>query len=139
MRFLNRLQPLALLVVRLALAAIMVAHGYVKVFHGGTAQVMGMVSSWGWPAWVAYLPAWAEFVGGILIGLGLLTRLAALAILGEMVVAIWKVHWHAGLARPGGMDLPLACAALAFALIFFGAGLISADHLIWGRGHKAGQ
>ena len=138
MRFLNRLQPFALLVARLALAAIMVAYGFPKVFHGGAAHMVAQVSSWGWPAWMGYLPGAAEFGGGILIGLGLLTRLAALTILGDMLVAIWKVHWHNGLAKPGGIDLPLACAALAFALIFFGAGLISADHLIWGRGHKSG-
>ncbi len=38
MRFLDRLQPLALLALRLILGVVMIGHGYGKVFHGGLAQ-----------------------------------------------------------------------------------------------------
>lgn len=53
----------------------------------------------------------------------------------EMIVALWKGQWHNGLMgspdRPG-YELPLATAALAFALIFFGSGPISLDQVLSG-------
>jgi putative oxidoreductase len=133
--FLDRLQPLALLVLRLALGAIMIAHGWQKIaghLHG----FMGALSHMGIPAWMAYLVVAAEFGGGILVVVGFLTRLAAFAILIDMLVAITKVHLHNGLTGEGGFEFPLACATIAFALIFFGAGPISLD---WIRGSKGAR
>ena len=84
---------------------------------------------------MAYLVAAAEFFGGILVIVGLLTRLAAFSIFIDMFVAITKVHWKHGFRGEGGYEFPLALAALAFALIFLGAGPISLDNLVWkGRG-----
>jgi putative oxidoreductase len=134
LRYLDRLQPLALLVVRLALGAIMVAHGYHKVF-GGLHQHAQFVASLGVPAWLGYVSAFTEFLGGLLVLAGFFTRPAAFAVCVNLAVAIWKVHWHNGLIgspdRPG-YEFPLAVAALAFALIFFGAGPISFDHILRG-------
>ena len=118
---LNRLQPLALLVMRLVLGAIMIAHGYHKVF-GGFHHHMEFVGSLGIPRWMAYLSAGTEFFGGIAIGLGLFTRFFALAFAIEMGVAIWKVHFRNGLTGTGGYEFPLALAAMAFALMCFGGG-----------------
>lgn len=126
------MQPLALLVLRLALATIMIAHGAQKVF-GGMPRFQGLVSNIGLPAWMAYLSAAAEFGGGILVLLGVLTRFAALAIAVDLAVAIVKVHVKAGLRGPGGFEFPLAVVAIAFALIFFGAGPISLDSIFSGR------
>jgi len=131
-RFLDRLQPLALLVMRLALGAVMIAHGYGKVF-GGMQKFTAMVGGMGMPWWLAYAAAYTEFAGGILIILGLITRLVGLAMAVEMAVAIWKLHWKIGLAKPGGYDLPLAVGVIALALIFFGAGPASLDRLLFGR------
>lgn len=138
MRYLDRLQPLALLVMRLALGSVMVAHGYLKVF-GGLQHHAQFVASLGLPAWTAYLSSFAEFFGGILVLIGLLTRLAAFAICIDMAVAIAKVHFHNGLMGNGGKagyEFPLALAALAFALIFFGAGPIALDHIRSSGGGK---
>ncbi|HLI63473.1 MAG TPA: DoxX family protein [Terriglobales bacterium] len=135
MNFLDRLQPLALLFLRLALGAIMIAHGWQKIaghMHG----IMAMLPHIGIPAWMAYLVVAAEFGGGILVVLGLLTRFAALAILIDMLVAIFKVHLHHGLTGQGGFEFPLTCAVIAFALIFFGAGPMSLD---WLRGSRGGR
>src|SRR5271167_2752209 len=85
---LNRLQPFALLVFRLVLGAIMIAHGYHKVF-GGFHHHMDAVGSLGIPRWLAYLSAGTEFFGGIGIVVGLFTRFFSLAIVIEMGVAIW--------------------------------------------------
>jgi putative oxidoreductase len=117
----NRLQPFALLVMRLVLGAIMIAHGYHKVF-GGFHHHMEMVGSLGIPRWLAYLSAGTEFFGGIAIVLGLFARYASLAFLIEMAVAIWKVHFKNGLTGNGGFEFPLALAAIAFALMCFGGG-----------------
>ena len=128
MRYLDRLQPLALLVMRLALGAVMVAHGFHKVF-GGLHHHADFVASLGLPAWTAYLSSFTEFLGGLLVLLGLFTRVAALAICIDLSVAIAKVNFHNGLMGNGGYEFPLALAALAFALVFFGGGPIAFDHI----------
>jgi putative oxidoreductase len=119
--FLNRLQPLALLVLRLVLGAIMIAHGYHKVW-GGFHHHMDFVGSIGLPKSLAYLSAATEFFGGIGIVLGLFTRFFSLAFVIEMGVAIWKVHFKNGLTGNGGFEFPLALAALAFTLACFDGG-----------------
>ncbi len=121
---------------RLALGAIMTAHGYHKVF-GGLHQTAHFMAGLGIPAWLAYVASFTEFLGGILILAGFFSRLAACAIFIDLAVAIWKAHWHNGLlGSPNGpgYEFPLAAAALAFALIFFGAGPISFDHILRGGG-----
>ena len=138
LRLLDRFQPLALLVMRLALGAIMTAHGYHKVF-GHLHQTASFMAGLGIPAWLAYVASFTEFLGGILILAGFFSRLAAFAICIDLVVAIWKAHWHNGLqgsANGPGYEFPLAAAALAFALIFYGPGAISLDHIL--RGGSSG-
>jgi putative oxidoreductase len=131
-KYLDRLQPLALVVLRLVLATIMIAHGSQKVF-GGMPRFHLLVSSIGLPGWLAYVSAAAEFGGGILVLLGVLTRFSALAITIDLMVAIVKVHLKAGLRGPGGFEFPMAVLAIAFALIFFGAGPIALDTIFSGR------
>jgi putative oxidoreductase len=135
LRHLDRLQPLALLVLRIVIGAIMIAHGYGKVF-GGLSNVRNMVQHLGFPGWMAYPLAGTEFFGGILIIAGLFTRCVAVAMLIDMSVAIWKIHWHNGLKGPGGYEFPLSVAAIAFALIFFGAGPIAIDAIRKGGGGR---
>ena len=141
MHYLDRLQPLALLLMRLALGAIMVAHGYHKVF-GGLHHHAQMVASLGLPAWLGYVSAFTEFLGGLLILVGLFTRVAALGVCLDLFVAIWKVHLHNGLIgspdRPG-YEFALAAFALAFAIIFFGGGPIAMDHILRGGGRGASR
>jgi putative oxidoreductase len=119
--FLNRLQPFILLVMRLVLGTIMIAHGYHKL-GGGFHHHMDFVGSLGLPRWMAYLSAGTEFAGGIGIVLGLFTRFFSLAFVIEMGVAIWKVHFKNGLTGPGGVEFPLALATIALALVCFGGG-----------------
>ena len=137
MRLLDRLQPMALLVLRVVLGMIFIAHGYQKLF-GGMKAFEGAVTSMGMPWWSAYISALVELGGGLLLFVGLLTRLAALGILANMCVAIAKVHFKNGLIAPQGKgyEYPLVCAAVAFALIFLGAGPISLDWAL-GRGSSS--
>jgi putative oxidoreductase len=70
------------------------------------------------------------------------TRPAAFAVCIDLIVAIWKVHLHNGLlGSPDhpGYEFPLALAALAFALIFFGGGPVAIDHVLRGGGRGASK
>jgi putative oxidoreductase len=133
LRYLDRLQPLALLFLRLTLGAIMVVHGYQKVF-GGLHHHAQFVAELGIPAWLGYVSAFTEFIGGLLVLGGLFTRAAAFAIAIDLGVAIWKVHLHKGLTGDHGLELPLAVITLAFTLVCFGAGSIALDHILRGGG-----
>ncbi|MGA2003149.1 MAG: DoxX family protein [Terriglobales bacterium] len=119
--FLNRFQPFALLVMRIVLGVILIAHGYHKVF-GGFHHHMDMVGSLGLPRWMAYLSTGTEFFGGIAIVLGLFARFFSVAFVIEMCVAIWKIHFKNGLTGQGGYEFPMAVATIAFALACFGGG-----------------
>lgn len=133
MRFLDRLQPLALLALRAILGVVMIGHGYGKVFQGGLSRHVHVVAGLGLPGWLGYCSSFAEFFGGILVVIGLFTRCASLAILIDMAVAIWKVHWKNGMFGRGGYEFPLTLLAIAFALILFGAGPVAIDHIRGGR------
>lgn len=83
---------------------------------------MDTVGSLGLPRWMAYLSTGTEFFGGIGIVLGLFTRFFSLAIVIEMSIVIWKIHFKNGLMGNGGYEFPLAVAAIAFGLLCFGGG-----------------
>ena len=127
MRYLDRLQPLALLMLRLVLGVVMVVQGYPKIL-GHHAQYAGL------PGWWSYASAAAEFIGGLLVLAGLFTRISALAICIDLGVTLWKVYWRTGFAANAGYQLSLALAAIAFALIFYGAGPIALDGIRRGGG-----
>jgi putative oxidoreductase len=128
LRILDRVQPFALLVLRVVLGAILFAHGWAKVF-GGLEQHGHVVASIGLPAWAGYFSTATEFLGGMLLIAGLLTRLVGVAVTIEMLVAVLRVHLKRGLIGPGGYELPLLVCSAGFALIFFGGGPISLDWL----------
>ena len=70
----------------------------------------------------------AEFVGGLLIAVGLLGPLGPALVISTMIVAIATVHWSHGLfAQNGGFELPLLYAATAAALALIGYGAYSLD------------
>jgi putative oxidoreductase len=130
---LNRVQPLGLLVLRVVLGIIMAVHGWQKI-HGGMNHHVEMVIHLGMPGWLAYLSIAAEFFGGLLLIAGYATRIAAFFVLVDMLVALLKVHLHNGLTGQGGYQMVLALSAMAFAIIFTGAGAISLDWLIGEKG-----
>jgi len=114
----------------------MIGHGYGKVF-GGLHKHAEVVASLGMPAWLGYVSSFVEFFGGILLVVGLCTRCAAIAVCINMLVAVFKVHFHNGLLGQGGYQFPLALAAMAFALVFTGPGPIALDW-VFGRGGGRG-
>ena len=74
-----------------------------------------------------------EFGGGIAMVLGLGTRLAGLALSGDMVMAMITVTWSTASRRstaPPGYQINLALAVLALIIVLLGAGRFSVDALI---------
>lgn len=131
MGFLDQLKPLGLLFLRVALGVIFIFHGYPKLFSS-TQQTMGFFQHIGLPGYFVFVAGVLEFFGGILLIIGLFTRLASFLLAGEMLIAMWKAHeLFAHPARVDNYQFPLACCAGAFALATVGAGLISLDHILF--------
>src|SRR5271154_347006 len=131
METLERLKPLALLLLRLGLGIIFVFHGYPKLFTH-TRETMQGFGHMGFPVYFAYIAGVFEFFGGLLLIAGLFTRIAGLLLAVEMAVALIKVHGM--LSNPIAVEsyqFPLALAVGSFALAATGAGLLSLDHAIF--------
>ncbi len=126
MEFLEKLKPLALLAMRLALGTIYMSHGYPKLF-GQTANFQKFFSSLGLPPSWVYVSGVLELFGGALLIPGLFTRVVGLLLAVEMGVAIWKVHLAHGIFSVKDYELPLTLAVAAFTLATLGAGVISLD------------
>ena len=132
----------AITVVRVTLGVIFFAHGAQKVlgwFGGyGLKGTTGYLVSTGLPLALAYAVCFFEFLGGLGLVVGLLTRLAALAIITVMVGAIVKVHWSHGFfinweLAPGkghGIEANLAFIAMAVACVIAGGGALCVDALL---------
>jgi putative oxidoreductase len=137
MQSLERLKPLALLLLRLALGIIFIFHGYPKLFTH-TRETMQMFEHMGFPGYFVYIAGAVEFFGGIVMILGLFTRVAGLLLAGEMAIAIWRVHLPQGpITMVKNYEFPLVLAMAAFTLATVGAGLISLDQAIFGGGRRA--
>lgn len=133
--------------IRLGLAAVMIAHGSQKVlgsFNGpgfktyvaGTTPFGFMRPAWLWLAAAAF----SEFVGGILVGLGFLTRVSAFLIACVMVTAIVGVHWTGGFfAANRGYEYPLTLLAMSLALLISGGGQASVDRALSGNSGGRGR
>ncbi len=122
-----------LLLLRLMVAVVGVYHGSQKLFgwFGGPGmgpfeQMLGNMNV-PMPHVSAYLAACAEFVGGILMGIGFLTRPAAFVFFFNMMVACLLVHRSAFGAQNKGMEYPLTLAIIGAALMCTGAGVYSVD------------
>ena len=122
--------PLAL---RLALGSVFIGHGGQKLFgwwggYGFEATSQFFENKLGLtPGHLhAALAGGGEFIGGILIILGLLTRFAAAQAAVIMGVAIWTVH-RSAFFSPAGMEFPLTLLLIAVALVITGGGALSVD------------
>jgi putative oxidoreductase len=137
LKFLNSLQPIGLLVLRIALGIIFLSHGYPKLAHlRGGAQMQGFFVEHGLPGYFVYIAGVIETFGGALLLLGLFTRGAALLLAIEMSVAIWKVHSLHGYLAVHDYEFPLALATACFALATVGAGAFSVDQFLFEGGRS---
>jgi len=131
---LEGLERLAVLILRLFLGFAFMMHGSQKVlgaFGGpGIAGVAGMLTKLGLePAQIlAWVLSITEFVGGICLVLGFLTRFWAAGLVIDMGVAVAKVHMPNGFfASKNGFELPLALGVMALVILLTGPGSVSVD------------
>ncbi len=131
--FYEAVSGLAYPLVRFVAGAMLIPHGWMKLFGGALAGTAHGMSSMGLePAYpLAVYIALLEFVGGTLLALGLLTRLVAIQVIGFMVVAAFYVHLGNGFFWiNGGYEYPLFWGIVALAILFRGGGPLSVDRLI---------
>jgi putative oxidoreductase len=124
----------AALPLRIALGAVFIAHGAQKVFGIWGGRGLGAFASGDAP--LNLRPSWlwlsaaalAEFIGGILVLLGLLTRLGAFLIACVMLVAVFGVHLSGGFfLRNNGVEFALTLLLVALSLVVMGGGNASLD------------
>lgn len=113
------------LIVRLTLGGLLLFHGIAKLFHG-VGFIEGQLASHGIPAFFAWGVFIGELLAPLMVILGYQTRIGALLIVFNMLVAIALVHSHElmSLGSNGGWALELQGFFLfiAVAVIFLGPG-----------------
>jgi len=137
---------LGLLALRLALAAVFVAHGAHTLFGvwstpgvgpGGITSMGAFYASLGLEPGppLAFLAGATQLLGGILLVFGFLTRWASAALVTYIGVGLWKVHQHWGFFlnwtgvadRREGMEYSILVGGALLCLILAGAGDWSVD------------
>jgi putative oxidoreductase len=113
------------LIIRITLGALLLFHGISKLING-VGFIQGVLASHGLPAFLAYGVYIGEVVAPLMVLLGYQTRIGALLIVFNMLVAIALVHSHQlmALKSNGGWLLELQGFFLlsAVAVIFLGPG-----------------
>jgi putative oxidoreductase len=157
---------LGLLVLRLAVTTVVVAHGAHDLFGfwagpgigpGRLAFTAARFASIGFEpaALLAVVAGLIQLVAGALVGLGLLTRSASASLVGLIAILTWKVHlpwgfflnWVGDPGRGHGIELALVEAGALLCLVFTGAGDLSLDgmrarrleHAVRHRGRPHGR
>lgn len=126
-------KDLALLVARIALGVVFIAHGAQKLFTFGIAGTADAFAGMGVPApqASALFAAIVELLGGTALVLGAGVLVAGLLLVLDMLGAFVLVHAPNGLfIDNGGFELVAALGAGALVLAATGAGRFSVDHLI---------
>ncbi len=134
----SRQLDIGLLLLRLALGSVFIVHGGQKLMMGFGATT-GMLVNMGVPAasLIGPLLAIVEPLAGIALVLGLLTRLAGLAIAVDMTGAILFFHRFHGFFVPQGIEFVMMLATVGAVLALLGAGRMSADYVIHQRRARA--
>src|SRR5262249_143859 len=127
-------------IIRCCAGAIVIYHGYMKLFAGFAGPVaQNVLTPLGFPrplAW-AYFLGVLEFFGGAALAVGFLTRPLALMFTVQMAIV---TYWHAGngyfFSSPrGGWEFPLLLTFLYGATFFRGAAVLALDRMI-GKGFR---
>ncbi|NQY65861.1 MAG: DoxX family protein [Alteromonadaceae bacterium] len=127
----NDVAPLLL---RLILGVIFIGHGWGKLFSEGNPDgFAGWLGSMGLePSYLlAVMAGLAETLGGLLIIIGLFTRLSAVNLVIVLIVAIGFVHLDAGLFGSGGYEFQLLLLVSSVFLLIQGPGKLSFDHWLY--------
>jgi putative oxidoreductase len=137
---------LGLVVLRVTLAGVLIAHGSHQLFGvfsrgglgpGGLSSTAEHFTAMNLEPAVplAVLAGFIQLVGGVLIAAGWLTRLAALAVIAYLALIVWKdqaqwgffLNWSVDPARGHGMELSVLIIGALVCLILTGGGELSFD------------
>lgn len=128
---------------RIALGAVFIGHGAQKVlgsfggpgfnaFTSAQTPFSFMRPTWFWLGAAAI----SELVGGLLVLLGLFTRVGAFFIACTMLTAVVGVHLPAGFFLPRGYEYAFTLLAISLAMLISGGGALSVDHALQGSGGR---
>jgi putative oxidoreductase len=129
-------------ILRVALGAVMFPHGAQKLLGlfggaGFSASLKWFESTFHIPFVFALLAILAESLGAVALITGFLTRVAALAIAVDMIVAVYLVHWKLGFfmnwmgnQKGEGLEYHILAAGIALALVVRGGGPWSIDRVL---------
>jgi putative oxidoreductase len=130
---------LASLILRAGMAVVFVYHGLDKILGEQTEWGANWMSGWfgvspetfGGPSLAAIqlIVAWGEVLGGTALGLGLLTRLAALGLIVIQTAAAGFAIAHNAfsMSKAGGPEYNFVLLAVCLALVLLGPGRFSVD------------
>ena len=112
---------------RTAIGVIFIVHGFGKFGNPGFG---GWISSMGIPAEMQIPIALAEFIPGILLVIGILTRISASLISIVMLGAIFLVKGASSLTGDGGYEFDLILLAACLVVIVAGPGRVSLSYVL---------
>ena len=128
----DALDPIAYPMIRFVAGAMMIPHGYGKVFGGieGTTKFFASVGLE--PALIlAWYIGLLELVGGICVALGFLTRFMSAQLIGLLAVATFYIHLPSGFIWvKGGYEYPLFWMVVMMAITIKGGEKLSLDNLM---------
>ena len=132
----------ALTISRLVLGTLFFIHGDQLMLgwfggYGLTGSMQFFTQQLGIPASLAFLAICAQFIGGLMLILGLIGRAAALSIICTMAIAVVKVHWQFGLfmnwfgtQKGEGFEYHLLAITLGLVIALRGSGALSLDRVL---------
>jgi putative oxidoreductase len=123
----NKLHDVAHMGLRTSVGIIFILHGFGKFTNPGFG---GWIASMGIPAEMQIPIALAEFVPGILLLIGILTRISGTILSIVMLGAIFLVKGASNLTGDGGYEFDLILLAASLLIIVSGPGKVSISHLI---------
>jgi putative oxidoreductase len=126
---------------RVMFGVVFCPHGAQKLLGwfggGGFHLTVAQFEQVGIPPFLTFLVIIFEFFGPLALTVGFVTRLAAMGIAFDMVLAVLMVHFHIGffMNRTGrqigeGFEYHLLVIVIAIPLVIRGAGALSVDRLI---------
>jgi putative oxidoreductase len=124
--------PITEPLIRVIAGGSLAIHGF-PILFGNTAAAATFLESVGFEnaLFWAYVVGIVEFVCGLCLAIGFLTRLVAIPIIGFLLIAIVTYHWQFGFAWENrGIEYPLFWAIVVFHFLIRGAGPWSVDALI---------
>jgi putative oxidoreductase len=128
----SSLTDIGLLILRIGVGAAMIQAGLIKAFDFNSTSGFMEAGGWRLPEFAAFMVTAAETLGGIGLVLGVLTPLAACAVIAAMIDA-WAVNVSAAAFWSEPFNVPFMVAVAATALLFTGAGAYSVDAKVFGR------